>query len=431
MNAPGILHPNNLLPVAISPARWHPLPLIVAAVLFLGATGPAFADVVVEWNAAMTHFNESQPPPGVPPLEIRAYAMAHVAMFNAVDRATKEPANAEAAAAQAAHDVLVKTLSGGAATFDALLSSQLAAIPEGVNKTAGRKMGAEAAADILRTRADDGAAAGEGPYIPGSRPGDYQFTPPFDLPPFNGYAHFPKLGKARPFVLKSSDQFRAPPPYTIRDPEYVFDFNEVKALGAHSSSVRTPEQTEMAQFWFEMSAFGWNRLARVLAAQQPDSLLDHARLFATLNTAMADALVAGFDSKYTFNLWRPITAIHRAATDDNNLTAADPAWEPLMHTPPMPDYVSTHAAQGAAASVVLIWFFHGDEHTFTLTSTMTAQFPGLHPRAFHRISDAAQENALSRLFAGIHFRRACLAGLDQGRSVGAWVVQHAPYTAGR
>ncbi len=417
-----------------SPAR-H----LITAICCLGAVaGPARADVVIDWNAAMTGFNEHQTPPGVPgspPLELRAYAMTQIAVYGAVNEAVKKHANAEAAAAQAAHDVLVKTLSAGAAAFDALLAKQLAAIPDGSEKVIGVQIGAKAAADMLAARANDGAATGEGPYKPGSKPGDYQFTPPFDVmappgltPP---YAHFPNLGKVATFVLKSSDQFRAPPPYTVRDPEYVFEYDEVKALGASHSAVRTADQTEMAQFWYEMSQFTWNRMARILAAQQADSLLDHARLFAALNAAMADSIIAGFDSKYAHNFWRPVTAIHEAAKDDNNLTVADPAWEPLMLTPPMPDYISTHASQAAAASVVLIWFFHGDEQSFTLTSTMAGAIPGLHPRTFHRLSDAAVECARSRVYAGIHFRLAAVAGLSQGRQVGAWVVQHAPFTEGR
>jgi hypothetical protein len=413
------------------PFPFAPRCLVIGISLLGIAANRAFGDVVIDWNAAMTHFNEAQPPPGAPPLEIRAYAMAHIAMFNAINQAGGGRGNMEAAAAQAAHDVLIATLPGGAAGFDALLARHLATIPAGAAKTTGVQTGATAGAAVLAARANDGAATGEGPYKPGSHPGDYRFTPPFDGPPFNGYATFPKLGSVTPFVLKSGDQFRAPPPYAVRDPDYVFDFDEVKLLGARDSAVRTPEQTEMAQFWYEMSAFGWNRMARELAARQTDSLLDHARLFAALNAAMADAIIAGFESKYTYNFWRPVTAIHEAAVDDNNLTTANPAWEPLMHTPPMPDYISTHAAQGAAASVVLIWFFHGDEHTFTLASTMAGPIPGLHPRTFHRISDAAVENALSRMYAGIHFRLSCLAGLTQGRDVGAWVVQHAPYTVGR
>jgi hypothetical protein len=411
---------------------------LLAPVALLMAASAASADVVTDWNAAMNHFNEGQTPPGVPgspPLEARAYAMAHIAMFNAISEALKSHASAEGAGAQAAHDVLVKVLPAGTAVFDALLAKQLTQVADGSDRVIGLQIGAKAGAAMLEERANDGAAQGEGPYKTGSKPGDYQFTKPFDVfaPPGGKapYAHFPNLGKVTPFTLKSSDQFRAPAPYTVRDPEYVFEFNEVKALGAKDSKARTPDQTEMAQFWYEMSYFTWNRIARTLAEQQQDSLLDHARLFAALNAAMADAVIAGFESKYNYNFWRPVTAIHEAANDENDLTIADLTWEPLMVTPPMPDYISTHAAMGAAASVVLIWFFHGDEHPFTVSSTMAGAVPGLHARAYNRISDAAVECAVSRIFAGIHFRFACLGGLSQGRNVGAWVVQHAPYTESR
>lgn len=400
------------------------------ALLLLATLLPAVrADIVLEWNAAMTGFNEHQTPPGIPgapPLEVRAYAMAHTAMFNAIEHAGNSHAHAGAAGAEAAHDVLVKLLPGGTADFDALLLQHLAAIPEGPDKMLGRSIGAETALRLLATRADDGATSSEGPYKPGSKPGNYQFTPPF-----NGYVVYPRLGQTRPFALKSADQFRAPVPYSVLDPEYAFEFNEVRALGALHSAVRTADQTDTARFWYEMSAFGWNRMARILAAGQEDSLLERARLFAVLNTAMIDAFIASFESKYTYHFWRPLTAIHAAETDGNPFTAADPDWESLMLTPPMPDYISTHAALGGAAETVLIWFFRGDEHPFTLPSTMAAQFPDLKPRTFHRISDAAAENALSRLFAGIHFRFACLGGLKQGRAVGAWVVQHAPFAGTR
>jgi hypothetical protein len=401
--------------------RLGPVWLGLAAVLPV-----ARADLVIEWNAAMTHYNESQPPPGAPPPELRAYALAHTAMFHAIEHAGNSRGHAGAAGAQAAHDVLTRLLPGGAADFKTLLDRQLAAIPDGPDKLLGRNHGAEAARRQLSTRADDGIADAEGPYQPGTRPGDYQFTPPFA-----GYAHFPKLGRARPFVLKDAGQFRAPAPYAVTDPAYAFDFNEIKVLGARHSTVRSADQTDLARFWFEMSAFGWNRLARILAARQPDTLLERARLFAVLNTAMADTIVASFESKYHYRFWRPVTAIHAAETDGNPHTAPDPAWEPLLTTPPIPDYPSTHAALGGAAETVLIWFFHGDEHTFTLPTTMVKEFPALQPRTFHRISDAAVENALSRLFVGIHFRAACLAGLQQGRDVGAWILQHAPMAGPR
>jgi hypothetical protein len=402
--------------------------LFLASLAAVTAPLGARADVVIEWNIAMNHLNETLPPPGNPIFEARSYAMAHIAMFNAIVTADKQAASEEAAASKAAHDVLVKVLPAGTRDFDSLLATELAAIADGPGKSAGLAIGAGAATEILAARANDGIGSAEGPFKPGIAPGAYRFTPPFDGPPFNGYAYDPNLKASAPFVLKSPDQFRAPPPYSTRDPEYVFEFDEVKALGSKDSAVRSADQTQMAEFWYEMSMFGWNRIARTLAAQRTDSLLNHARLFAALNAAMIDGFIAGFETKYTYIFWRPITAIHEAANDDNNLTDADPNWQPLMPTPPMPDYISTHATVGAAASVVLIWFFNGDEHAFTIASSMSAQFPNLRPRSYSRISDAAVENAVSRVYAGIHFRFACVNGIALGRSVGAWVVQHSPYT---
>jgi len=397
------------------------------ALLLLAAAAPVMrADLVLEWNTAMTHYTESQPQPGQPSVELRAYALAHLAMFHAIEHAGNSRGHPGAAGAQAAHDVLIKLFPGGAVDFNRLLEEQLATMPDGPEKMLGRNQGAEAALRLLAGRADDGFANGEGPYHPGTKPGDYQFTPPFE-----GYAHFPKLGQARPLALKSPSQFRVPAPPAVTDPAYAFDFNEIKVLGARHSPVRTADQTNLARFWFEMSAYGWNRIARILAAQHEGSLLEHARLFALLNTAMTDTLVASFDSKYHYQFWRPITAIRAADTDGNPLTAADPDWEPLMLTPPMPDYPSAHAALGGAAETVLAWYFDGDAQDFILPTTMVAEFPELRPRTFHHLSEAAMENALSRMLVGIHFRSACLAGLKQGRDVGAWVVHHADIAANR
>jgi hypothetical protein len=353
----------------------------------------------------------------MPPFaESRVYAMTHIAMLDAVTGHGPNY-NQNAAAAQAAHDVLINQFPGGTANWDSLLATELAGIPNGNAKTRGIQLGAAAAADMLASRANDGAATAEGPYTPGNQPGDYQFTPPFDGPPFNGYAAVPRWGQVTPFALHHVENFRAPAPYTVQDLDYSFDFNEIKALGAMSSAGRTPDQTSLAIFWYENSSFGWNRVARLLVAQQTNTMIEHAHLFASLNAALADAYIASLDSKYFYNFWRPITAIRRAGTDGNDLTVADPGWEPLLLTPPVPDYPSAHAAAGGAASVVLIWFFGGDQHTFTLAST----FP-VPPRTFHKISDAAKENAISRMLVGIHFRLACNAGYEQGLNVGAAAV---------
>src|SRR6266403_1814749 len=180
-----------------------------------------------------------------------------------------------AAAAQAAHDVLINQFPGGAASFDTLLATQLAVIPNGVAKTRAVQLGAAAAANMLAARTNDGAATAEAPYTPGSQPGDYQFTPPFNGPPFNGYAAVPKWGQVTPFVIDQVEHFRAPAPYTVHDLEYTFDFNEIKALGSQNRAARTADQTD----------------------------------FATSNAALAYASIASLDSKYRYNFWRPRTAM--------------------------------------------------------------------------------------------------------------------------
>ncbi len=407
--------------------------MIPAACLAGSALPTALADVVIDWNVAMTHYSETLPPPGVAPyLEARAYAMTHLAQRNAIELASKGnegnpggPADVTAAGAQAAHDVLVAVFPDGAAAFDTLLNTQLAAIPDSPAKLLGQQIGAAAAAAMLAARADDGSATAEGPYTPGTDPGDYQFTPPFDGPPFNGYAAGTLWGNVTPFALKRGHQFRAPPPYKVTDLNYTFDFLEIKAFGSLNSPVRSEDQTALALFWYEGSTFGWNRLARIVAAPHALSVKENATLFALLNVAIADAYLASLDSKYAYNFWRPLTGIHAAATDGNPATEPDPAWQPLFLTPPIPDYPSGHACAGGAAAAVLIATF-GDEQTFTLPSTMSFPFPWIQPRTFHRISDAAKENALSRMLVGIHFRLACEVGLEQGYDVGAWVVKHGP-----
>ncbi len=125
-----------------------------------------------------------------------------------------------------------------------------------------------------------------------------------------------------------------------------FDYNEIKALGSQTSVGRTADQTDLALFWYENSSFSWNRIARLLVAQKPMSMLEHARLFATLNAALADAYIASLDSKYVYNFWRPITAIQRGGDDGNRLTTPDLGWQPLLLTPPVPEYPSAHATAG-------------------------------------------------------------------------------------
>jgi hypothetical protein len=378
-------------------------------------------DSITAWNKTVCDFSAALTKPGLPPfLESRAYAMAHLAMFDALQAVSSPPystnpnqsADPDAAVAAAARAVLVSQLPSGAAVFNAAYTTAIDAIPDSPSRALGIEIGEAAAGVILSQRAsDDPIAKLTAPYTPGTGPGAYQLTPPLNIVLGAGWASMPT------FVLKSADQFRAPIPYSsLRSLEYTMDVNEIQVLGSATSAVRTAEQTALARFWYENSSYAWNRIAQTLSAAHGLSRAQNARLFAALNCALADAYIASFDSKYYYNFWRPITAIRAGSTDSNSLTVQDAAWSPLLTTPPIPDYPSGHSAAGAAAAVVLAAFV-GDENTFQCTSTTWGV-----PRMFDRISDAATENAYSRMLVGIHFRRACTAGLEQGRAVGQYVL---------
>jgi len=158
-----------------------------------------------------------------------------------------------------------------------------------------------------------------------------------------------------------------------------------------------------------------------VSAQRSLDLWENARLFGLLNFAMADGFIAGFDAKYYYNFWRPITAIRAGDTDGNNNTLVDPTWTSFLVAPAIPDYPSTHSVLGAAAAEVLAEFFDEDQISFSTTSGNP--FPGI-TRSFTSFSQAAQENADSRVFAGIHFRRSCTDGLKQGSKVGRFALNH-------
>jgi len=190
-----------------------------------------------------------------------------------------------------------------------------------------------------------------------------------------------------------------------------------------NSTTRTTEQSQIAMFWYEGSPNGWNRITRNVSAQQGLDLWQNARLFGLINFAMADGFIAGFDAKYAYNFWRPVTAIRAGDTDGNDQTLADPTWSSFLVTPNIPDYPSTHSVLGAAAAEVLARFFDEDDDEIAFTTTSGNPFPGI-TRSFTSFSQAAQENADSRVFAGIHFRRTCTDGLRQGRKVGRFAFKH-------
>jgi hypothetical protein len=309
---------------------------------------------------------------------------------------------------------------------DSAYASALGAIPDGAAKTRGIAVGHAAAQAILTLRIGDGATAFV-PYSAGTSPGDWQPTPnpvPFD-PPAAGDrlpASVPWWGDIPTFGLRTSDQFQTDGPPALTSDRYTRDFNEVKAIGVKLSAVRTVDQTLIARFWYEGSPSGWSRIARVVAEAHALDAWERARLLALVNLAMADGFIAGWKDKYTFNFWRPVTAIRAGDTDGNDGTIPDPGWDSLLNSPALPDYPSTHSILGGAASEVLRRFFHHDDIAFTTTSG--APFGGI-TRSYTSFSQAAVENGNSRIYAGIHFRSAVEDGIAQGRRIGRFVFTHA------
>lgn len=282
-------------------------------------------------------------------------------------------------------------------------------------------LGWEAAQAVMDVRTNDGSASAQGPYVPGTMPGDYQPTPPGNV------ATFVNWGKVRPFAMSSGLQFRAPPPYAVTDAAYATDFDEVKRLGAATGSARGADQSLMAKFWLESTPLSWQRILadRLRIALDSVSLWDAARLFALLQVAQADAYIASLDSKYYYNFWRPITAIRAADTDGNPSTVADPAWEPFDPvTPPVPEYPSAHAAAGAAGAGILGALGVGGigANVTYLSSTGSAprSFSNYFPEDMYAI--IAEEIGLSRIYVGYHFRHAVNAGWDQGYAIATRVL---------
>jgi hypothetical protein len=376
--------------------------------------------------------------------------MMHIAIhdaLNAIDRRSRpytfdmrEPgASPDAAVAAAARDVLVplirqlplelvspSCIAAGVASVESAYTAALAAIPDNKAKAQGIAVGHAAAAAILALRAADGAV---GPFLnfrcpTDTNPGEYQCTPgtPFIV--------FEVWENVTPFILNHSSQFRPGPPYRVDSRKYAADLNEVKSLGGDgigTPSARTADQTEIALFWWESSPLKWNRIARAVSIRAGLNLWENARLFGLLNLALADGYIAMVDSKNHYNYWRPVTAVRTADTDRNPETTGDPLWTPLRPTPPDQDYASGHAIEGGAAAEVLKEFFGRDDISFqdcgvTLPAGSTCSDPSPVLRSYTSFSQAAAENAYSRILIGFHFRKSIEEGTDYGRKIGKRAV---------
>ena len=395
------------------------------AVLRVLATGGALlmpagaaADSITEWNEralACTTTAKQAPYPAA-----RALAMVHVAMFDAANsierrysaykvQVSAQPgSSAEAAAIAAAHSVLLELFPDQSAELDAAYAAALARLPED-GKPGGVAVGEQVAADITSLRANDVSDA-PNQYRPVTAPGVYVMT---TLPVGSTWPG------VKPWLMKSALQFRPGAPPRLTSQVWARDYNEIKDVGGKKSTVRTAAQTEMARFWKMVGPGSWAPIVRQFAAIPGRTLLQNARLFALTEMAAADSQIAVFEAKYTYNFWRPITAIRNGDLDGNRQTERVPDWEPLIDTPLHPEYPCAHCINSMAVATVLeSEFGNGQIPVLTMTSSTA---PGVVHR-WARIKDWTDEVAAARIYAGVHYRNSTVVGQDMGRKIGELAV---------
>ena len=332
---------------------------------------PARANPVIDWNIVAIDAT-AMPPNSV--LQSRTLAILHGAIFDAVHAVTqKGPAYAidlqappgtsiEAAVAMAAHDVLVQLVPMQQPKLDQALGKALAQLPDGSGRKAGMAIGGQVAERSIALRKGDHADA-KVTFTPKPGLGLYQPTPPDNLAAI--LAHW---GGVTPFALRGIDGFAFAGAPNIHSAAFARDFNEVKALGARNSPIRTADQTAAAIFWTVQTAVPWHAAARAAAAAHGLSISETARLFAMLSMATADLQILAFAEKYARPRWRPITAIREAAALHDDMVEPDPDWTPLLGTPPHPEYPSAHSIFSGAAEAVLQAFFGSDQVDVSVTS---------------------------------------------------------------
>ena len=410
---------------------WRVLGLFALSLMLNAALSAQ--DAVTEWNLnAERAILGSSTVSGSGAAAARVYVLMHVAIFDAVngierrytpyhvDATASRGASRRAAAIAAAYNTLVALFPSQKSTLDAELSSSLASLAadgedleDSQSIERGLAWGQQVASDILPWRSGDGFNRVLPPVTGGLAPGEWRPTPPA----FQSMAT-PQLATMMPYVIASPSQFRPAGPPALNSAQYAADFNETKTLGSATSSTRTAEQTLIANYWAGNSSISWNRVASSVAIAHHTTLSENARLFALMNLALGDASVAGWDSKLHFMSWRPVTAIP-LADSLNPDTVADPNWRPLLVTPRHPEYVSAHAIFSSASAGVLAAYF-GDDTTFSLESV---SLPGVF-RTYNSFSSALDEITLARIYAGFHFRSACVDGRSMGTAIAQYVLEN-------
>jgi hypothetical protein len=327
-------------------------------------------------------------------------------------------ASVDAAVATAAHDVLVHLFTAQAAALDADYMSALAAEPDGRRERVGIAVGRRAAAGIITVRKNDGYQTDIGFAMPPATPGVWELLTG-QLP------QTPWLSRMRPFLVERPDQFRPGPPPALSSREWAEDFNEVKAVGGTTSSVRNPDQATIARFWTTHAAQQWNTALGQVARSRALDVDQAARMFAMVDVIGADAAIACFDAKYHYVLWRPQFAVPRADTDGNPATTADATWAPLVATPTHPEYPSAHGCLSTAQAGALSAFLGTRRIALDMPSVVTADT--MPTRHFDTVDELIAEIGNARVWAGIHYRFSTLVGSRLGDQVAQWDLQQGAF----
>jgi hypothetical protein len=404
-----------------STCKW----LAILAGLFTFATIPR-ADVVLDWNSLMIDAIRSDN--SGPTLSSRNLAILHTAIYDAVNSVlrTHQPyrfqldatpgTSAEAAAVGAAYEVMKTLYQPFRARADELYTIWLADAPADVSTTNGLALGNQVGQLAVQDRSADGSST-DVPYIPSDAPGQWRRTPPFFRPPLT-----PQWRYVTPFCIPGTEPFLPPPPPALESLAYAEAFNQVKAIGSRNSTVRTPEQSQIAMFWSDFSYTSmppghWHLIAETIARDRNNTLAENARLFALISVAQADGAIVCWEAKYRYNFWRPVTAIQRADEDNNPLTEADKNWAQLLPSPPFPAYPSGHSTFSKASAQVLTHFYGTDAITFNATADA---LPGV-VRAFHSLAECADEVGMSRIYGGFHYLFDNIYGRSSGQQIGDYV----------
>jgi hypothetical protein len=409
---------------------WHVgrgLLKLLAIVLVVACSAPSphanAPDPVLEWNRIAFDATVTAAQGPVP--QIRTMAIVHVAMHDAVNAISRKyetyldvrrrpwSASQEAAAIAAAHHALAGLFPAQAPALQAARAASLSA--RGLSSAdPGVRLGEAVAAAILFRRSTDGAAQAQFPYTaPGAgQPGVWTAVG-------TAQALLPGWGGVTPWVLRFGSQFRPDGPPSLTGRRYARDYNEIKEIGSSSSITRTDEQTNIARFWLASPTAIWNGVARRTIEARTLDPSSTARAFALLYLAAADASIACWDAKYTFNFWRPMNAIQNGAADGNDHTAGDPVWAPLFPTPPHPEYLSGHTTNSSAMATVLRELF-GDRQDEPILATSPTN-PGFE-RRWESLTEGVDEVIDARVYSGIHFRTSDEAGAWVGRSVAHYVI---------